>query len=57
MHWDLTTQGWGRVIYTDETSVILGEHRGQKHVTRKKNEEWDSMCCDKDFSQYSTFMF
>ena len=57
VHWDLTTQGWDRVIYTDETSVILGEHRGQKHVTRKKNEEWDSMCCDKDFSQYSTFMF
>jgi len=57
VHWDLTTEGWGRVIYTDETSVILREHRGQKHVTRKKNEEWDPMCCDKDFSQYSTFMF
>ena len=39
VHWDLTTQGWGRVIYTDETSVVLGKHRGQKHVTRKKNEE------------------
>ncbi len=40
VHWDLTIEGWGRVIYTDETSIILGESRGRKRVTRKQDEEW-----------------
>ncbi len=57
VHWDLTTEGWGRVIYTDETSVILGESRGRKRVTRKQDEEWDPMCLEKAFKEYSTFMF
>ncbi len=50
-------QGWGRVIYTDETSVKLGEVRGLIHVTRTKEEEWEPDCCEKAFSGYTTFMF
>jgi len=57
VHWDLTTEGCGRVIYTDETSIILGESRGRKRVTQKQDEEWDPMCLGKAFKEYSTFMF
>lgn len=31
--------GWDLVIYTDETSVKLGENRGKIYVTRTKDEE------------------
>ncbi len=48
---------WDRVIYTDETSVKLGENRGRIHVTRTKDEEWEPACMEKAFSGYSTFMF
>jgi len=49
--------GWDLVIYTDETSVKLGENRGQNHVIRLKNEEWEPECMEKSFSSYTTFMF
>jgi len=56
--WDvISRQGWGRVIYTDETSVKLGELRSLIHVTRTKEEEWEPDCCEKAFSGYTTFMF
>ncbi len=56
--WDVMPgQGWGRVIYTDETSVRLGELRSLIHVTRTKEEEWEPDCCEKAFSAYTTFMF
>ncbi len=56
--WDVISgQGWGRVIYTDETSVKLGELRNLIHVTRTKEEEWEPDCCKKAFSGYTTFMF
>ena len=31
--------GWDLVIYSDETSVKLGENRGRIYVTRTKDEE------------------
>ena len=45
------------MIFTDETSVKLGETYGSIHVTRTKNEEWKKECCEKTFSGYSTFIF
>ena len=45
------------MIFTDETSVILGEIRGRCRVTRTKDEEWDPTCLEKAFKTYSTFMF
>ncbi len=49
--------GWDLVIYTDETSVKLGENRGRNHVIRLKNEEWEPECIEKSFSSYITFIF
>ena len=57
--WDVTAlhPGWRMVIYSDETSVILGELQGRKGVTRTKDEEWEEACLEKAFKTYSTFMF
>ena len=49
--------GWDQVIFTDETSVIMGEHRGKGLITRTKDEEWDLECMEKSFKSNSTFMF
>lgn len=57
VHWDFTTESWDQVIYTDETSVILSEFKDRKRVTRKQNKKWNSMCLEKIFKEYSTFMF
>ncbi len=53
----ISKQEWGRVIYTNETSVKLRELRSLIHVTRTKEEEWKSDCCEKIFFEYTTFMF
>ncbi len=56
--WDvILRQRWDRVIYTNETSVKLRELRSLIHVTRTKEEEWKSDCCEKIFFEYTTFMF
>ncbi len=56
--WDVISgQRWDRVIYTNETSVKLGELRSLIHVTRTKEEEWKPDCCEKAFFEYTTFMF
>ncbi len=53
----ISRQKWDRVIYTNETSVKLKELRSFIHVTRTKEEEWKSDCCEKIFFKYTTFMF
>ena len=41
----------------NETSVKLKELWSLIHVTRTKEEEWKSDCCEKIFFEYTTFMF
>ena len=53
----MSRQKWNRVIYTNETSIKLEEVRDLIHVTRTKEEEWESECCEKIFFKYTTFMF
>ncbi len=56
--WDvISRKKWDRVIYMNETSVKLRELRSLIHVTRTKEEEWESDCCEKIFFEYTTFMF
>ena len=56
--WDvISRQKWDRVIYMNETSVKLRELQSLIHVTRTKEEEWESDCCEKIFFEYTTFMF
>ncbi len=53
----ISKQKWDRVIYMNETSVKLRKLRSLIHVTRTKEEEWKSDCCEKIFFKYTMFMF
>ena len=43
--WGLTE--WGLVLWSNETSCVLGEVRGTNRVTRLPGEEWDDDCTEK----------
>ena len=56
--WNMSLQnGWGKVIFSDKTSVRLGENWGWNAVTRIKDEEWEKDCCKKIYKKFSSFMF
>jgi hypothetical protein len=41
-HW--TLEDWKRVIWTDETSVILGHRRGVYRIWRRSHEAHNTTC-------------
>ena len=45
------------VVHTDETSVRVGESRGQIWVTRKADEEYHKDCLDIRYRGYTELMF
>ena len=55
LNWGLP--GWALVLWSDETSCILGESRGCGRVTRLLEEEWDDNCTEKTWKEVSTFIF
>lgn len=54
-HW--TLEDWKRVIWTDETSVILGQRRGSIRVWRDPNEAYDRTVIRSRWKGFSEFMF
>lgn len=54
---DWTLEDWKNVIWTDETSVILGHRRGAQRVWRRAWEVYDPNCIRKRFKKASEFMF
>jgi hypothetical protein len=54
-HW--TLEDWKRVIWTDETSVILGHRRGAIRVWRTIEDAHDSTCVRRRWKKASEFMF
>lgn len=48
---------YDRIIYTDETSVRVGESRGQIWVTRTKDEAYHKDCVDVRYRGYTELMF
>jgi transposase len=54
-HW--TLEDWKNVIWTDETSVILGQRRGAQRVWRRIYEKFDPTCIRKRYKKASEFMF
>ncbi len=56
-HQNWTLDDWRRVIWTDETSVILGQRRGMKRVWRKPNEAVEKSCIRSRWPGYMEFMF
>jgi transposase len=54
-HW--TLEDWKQVIWTDETSVILGQRRGSVRVWRDSTETVDKTCIRNRWKGHSEFMF
>jgi len=54
-HW--TLEDWKNVIWTDETSVVLGHRRGSQRVWRRVFEVCDRTVIRRRFKKASEFMF
>jgi transposase len=54
-HW--TLEDWKKVIWSDETSVVLGSRRGGIRLWRKSGEAFEESCIRRRWKGYSEFMF
>ncbi len=54
-HW--TLEDWKRVIWTDETSVILGHRRGTIRIWRRTAEDMDPTVIRRRWRMATDFMF
>ena len=54
-HW--TLEDWKQVIWTDETSVVLGHRRGTVRLWRDSKEAYDPTCIHRRWKGFSEFMF
>jgi hypothetical protein len=54
-HWSL--EDWKNVIWSDETSVVLGHRRGGVRVWRKASERYHKTCVRTRWKGVSEFMF
>jgi hypothetical protein len=50
-------EDWKRVIWSDETSVVLGQRRGTVRVWRNQNEAYDRTVIRNRWKGFSEFMF
>jgi transposase len=51
-----TLEDWKAVIFTDETSIVLGHRRGSIRVWRRVGESHDPTCVRRRWKGYSDFM-
>ncbi|ERF72881.1 hypothetical protein EPUS_08494 [Endocarpon pusillum Z07020] len=56
-HINWTLEDWKRVIWSDETSVILGQRRGAVRLWRESGEAYENTCIRRRWKGYSEFMF
>lgn len=56
-HKDWTEEDWKKVIWSDETSVVIGQRRGGYRVWRTPEEAFTSSCVRNRWKGYSEFMF
>jgi DNA-binding transcriptional MerR regulator len=56
-HQDWTLDDWKNVIWSDETSVVLGHRRGGYRVWRTSNEAFQRSCIRERWKGFSEFMF
>jgi hypothetical protein len=54
-HW--TLEDWKRVIWTDETSVVLSHRRGATRVWRASGEAYEDIVIRRRWKGFSEFMF
>jgi hypothetical protein len=56
-HKDWTLEDWKNVIWTDETSVVIGHRRGGYKIWREADERVVKSCIRERWKGYSEFMF
>ena len=56
-HKDWTLEDWKNVIWSDETSVVIGMRRGSVRVWRQPKEKYDPSCVRNRWKGFSDFMF
>jgi transposase len=56
-HKDWTLEDWKRVIWSDETAVVLLHRRGGYRIWRKSDERFLRSCIRERWKGYSEFMF
>ena len=56
-HKDWTLEDWKKVIWTDETSIVLGARRGSLRTWRRTNESFEKSVIRNRWKGYSEFMF
>ena len=56
-HKDWTIEDWKKVIWSDETSVVIGHRRGGYRVWRTSEERFQKSCIRPRWKGYSEFMF
>lgn len=54
-HW--TLDDWENVIWSDETSVILGHRRGAVRVWRAREEAYEETVIRRRWKGFTEFMF
>jgi hypothetical protein len=54
---DWTMDDWRRVSFSDEASILVGEHRGPHKISRKVDERYDPDCIEVRYNNYSEAMF
>lgn len=52
-----TIEDWKRLVWSDETSVVLGLYRGKRRVWRRTHERFHRHCIRRRWKGHSTFMF
>ena len=48
---------WKKVVWTDETPAKVGQKRGQRWITRKRNEAFHPDCVIPKFKKYTDLQF
>ena len=54
---DWTLEDWKKVIWSDETSVVLGARRGSTRIWRKSDEAFEKLVIRNRWKGYLEFMF
>ena len=56
-HKNWTLEDWKNVIWSDETSVVIGHRRGAVRIYRRSNEAYEKTAIRPRWKGYSDFMF
>jgi len=54
---DWTLDDWRRVVFSDEASILVREHRGPNKISRKPDERYNPDCIEVRYNNYSEAMF